>query len=99
LSFLGLALLWVFTIWRYRISPDYIPLHYTVYFGFDRFGPRYDLFLFAAISAIILAVNAAVGAVMFKNHSLWQALWWALTALLEVILMAALVLAVLKSLS
>ena len=99
LSFSGLALLWVFSVWRFYLSPDYIPLHYTVYFGFDRFGPRYDVFLFATIGTIILVVNAAVGAAMFKEHPLWQALWWAKTTLLEVILMAAIVLAVLKSFS
>lgn len=99
LSFLGLALLWIFTAWQYSLSPDYIPLHYTIYFGFDRFGPRYDIFLFASLGTVILAVNGFIGLVMFKNHRLWQALWWALTVLLEAILMAALVLAVLKSLS
>jgi hypothetical protein len=99
LSFLELILLWLFTAWRYRLSPDYIPLHYTVYFGFDRFGPKYDIFLFATIGTIILLVNLAVGTVMFRKEPLWQALWWALTALLELILIAALVLAVLKSLA
>lgn len=99
LSFLELALLWLFTAWRYRLSPDYLPLHYTVYFGFDRFGPKYDIFLFATLGTIILGVNLAVGAAMFHKESLWQALWWALTALLQLILIVALVLAVLKSLA
>ena len=99
LSFLELVLLWLFTAWRYRLSPDYMPLHYTIYFGFDRFGPKYDIFLFATIGAVILLVNLVIGAAMFRKDPLWQALWWGLTAFFQLILIVALVLSVLKSLA
>lgn len=93
-----LAWLWFFTIWRWRLSPDFIPLHYTVYFGFDRFGPKYDIFLFPTLGTVVLALNAAVSARLFHRNGLWQGLWWGVTLLLQIILFLSLLLVVFKSL-
>lgn len=94
-----LLLLWVFSWWRWRLSPDFIPLHYTVYFGFDRFGPRSDIFLFAALGSVLLAINWLVTAVVFKDHRPWQTGLLLFNLALEAVLLAALFLAVLKRLS
>ena len=94
-----LAILWAFTIWRWRISPDFIPLHYTVFFGFDRFGPKYDIFLFPTLATVLVAVNGAVARELFSGHRLWQSLWLVLTLFLQMSLVLSLVLTVLKYLA
>ena len=45
---------------NFKISADFIPLHYTLYFGFDRFGPKFDLFLFPTLSSLIFTINTVV---------------------------------------
>lgn len=93
-----ILLLWTFSVWRFSLSPDFIPLHYTVYFGFDRFGPRADIFLFATLGTAILALNLAVAGAVFKSNPLWQSWWLAINLLLEIVLLFSLILVVLKRL-
>lgn len=97
-ALLALAWLWFFSIWRWRLSPDFIPLHYTVYFGFDRFGPKSDIFLFPTLGTVILALNWPVVNALFKRNALWQGLLWAATLVLELILLLSLMLVVFKTL-
>ncbi|MEK7164542.1 MAG: hypothetical protein AAB779_01205, partial [Patescibacteria group bacterium] len=66
----ALAFLWFFSVWRWRLSPDFIPLHYTVYFGFDRFGPKSDIFLFPTLGSVLLGLNWLVVGVLFRRNSL-----------------------------
>ena len=99
LSGLALALLWFIAVWRFGVSEDFIPLHYTGYFGLDRFGPKYDLFLFPSLGTVILAVNVLVSRSVFKSSRLWQGILMGLSFLMELILLVSLVLAVLKGLS
>lgn len=94
-----LIIIWAFTVWRWRISPDFIPLHYTVFFGFDRFGPKSDIFLFPALATVLLGVNGAVGRELFSGHQLWQSLFLFLTLLLQLSLALSLLLVVLKYLA
>ncbi len=94
-----LTILWAFTVWRWRISPDFIPLHYTVFFGFDRFGPKYDIFLFPTLATVLLFVNGAVARELFRGQQLWQSLWLFLTLFLQLGLVLSLLLVVLKYLA
>ncbi|MEK7189207.1 MAG: hypothetical protein AAB671_01760 [Patescibacteria group bacterium] len=99
LSALVLGMLWFVAAWRFSVSEDFVPLHYTIYFGLDRFGPKYDLFLFPTLGAVILAVNLMVARTAFLASRLWQAVLMGLTFLMELVLLVSLVLAVLKGLS
>lgn len=90
---------WALSAWRFVISPEYIPLHYTVYFGFDRFGPKHDIFLFAALATIIFVVNIFVWrAIMLKNE-FWSAFFLVLTLILQLLLLGAPWLVILKTLT
>lgn len=93
------VILWIFAFWRYRISSDFVPLHYTVYFGLDRFGPKYDLFLFPSFGTIILILNIFISRIVFEDNRLWKAVILGLTFMMELILLVSLVLVVLKDLS
>lgn len=95
----ALGILWFIAGWRFSVSEDFVPLHYTIYFGLDRFGPKYDLFLFPTLGTVILAVNMLVARSAFFGNKLWQAVLGGLTFLMEMILLVSLVLAVLKGLS
>ncbi len=98
-SAFALAAIWFVAVWRFGVSEDFIPLHYTVYFGLDRFGPKYDLFLFPSLGSVILAVNALLARTVFAENRLWQGVFLGLTFMMELTLLVSLVLAVLKGLS
>lgn len=97
-ALLALLFLWVFSVWRWRLSPDFIPLHYTVYFGFDRFGPKSDIFLFSTLGTVILGLNWPISRILFRHNALWQGLLWAATLVLELTLLLSLMLVVFKTL-
>ncbi|MDP1709965.1 MAG: hypothetical protein Q8L21_03695 [Candidatus Komeilibacteria bacterium] len=94
----SLIFLWLFSVWRVYLSPDFIPLHYTVYFGFDRFGPRSDIFLFPTLGTVILGLNLAVSLTLFRQSGLWRGLFLGITLILELILLISLMLVIFKSL-
>lgn len=45
-----------------------MPLHYTIYFGIDLFGPWQYLYTFAAWGTIILLVNTAIASLIVRRH-------------------------------
>ncbi len=96
---LALGTIWLIAVWRFSVSEDFIPLHYTVYFGLDRFGPKYDLFLFPTLGSVILGVNMLVSRAAFYGNYLWRGLFLGFTLLAEVMLLVSLTLALLKGLS
>ncbi|OJI06611.1 hypothetical protein BK004_02600 [bacterium CG10_46_32] len=96
---LVLGIILFVAVWRFGVSEDFMPLHYTIYFGFNRFGPKYDLFLFPTLGGVLFAVNVVVSNIVFLRNKLWHALFLGLTFVMEVMLLVSLVLAVLKGLS
>lgn len=62
-SVLLLGLIIALPFWR--IVPlskeqSFIPLHYNIYFGVDRFGPWYAIFVIPAIGLLFLVINLAM---------------------------------------
>jgi len=94
-----LGLNWFIAAWRFGVSEEFIPLHYTIYFGVDRFGPRFDIFLFPTLGLTLFAVNILIYKILFNKNALWQGVFMGLTFLFELILLSALILSVLKSVS
>lgn len=70
-------------------SQSFLPLHYNIYFGVDQFGAWYGLFEPAAIGLLILAVNVACEAALFRRERILSAFFAGATLLAEVILLAA----------
>lgn len=55
-----IVLMVAFPIWRLLpvVKNDpFIPLHYNVYLGIDRFGPWYEVFILPAIGIVFMIVN------------------------------------------
>lgn len=73
LSLLFLAGTWVLPI--LRIAPIgqeqmYIPLHYNVYMGIDRFGPWYHIFFLPMLGSVLLIVNVLFEAAFFQKEKM-----------------------------
>jgi len=77
----------------------FVPLHYNVYFGIDRFGPWQALFLPAAIGLAVLLVNVGMQAAFrVREKMLAQFFAWA-TLAVEAVLLVAVAFMVLLTLS
>ena len=92
-------LLWLLAGNRFRIAHDFVPLHYTIYFGLDRFGPKHDLFLFPVLGAIILIMNIIIIRKVVDDSALWKGIVLGLSFIMQIILLVSFVLAILKALS
>ncbi len=91
-SLLLVALTAFLPFWKVfpRATPGmYVPLHGTVYFGVDQFGPWWRLFTPAAFGLAVLAVNVAVGAWAFRRERLIALFFLGLTVFVETVLLIA----------
>lgn len=99
LNILVVFVLWFFAIWRYQVSSNFVSLHYTVYFGLDRFGPKFDLFLFPTLGTVILILNLIISRIVLADSKLWQTIFIGLTFLMQLTLLVSFILSILKELS
>jgi len=98
LSLFLLILTFALPVWRVlplASEQPYIPLHYNVYLGVDRFGPLRDLFFIPAVGLLILVVNLIVQTIFSKREKLLTTFFSIATPVLEFILLTAMVLIVL----
>lgn len=87
----------------WRIAPmasqqPFIPLHYNVYFGIDRFGPWYYVFVPAALGAALLLVNLIFEAVFFRHERVLSYFFAGATMFTELVLLVSVVMIVLLNL-
>jgi hypothetical protein len=97
LCFLAVLFLWFFVFWRWRVSEDFAPLHYSVYFGFDRFGPKSDLFLYPFLGTVIFIVNTLIALRIFYANKFGKLLILSFTLFLLLILFSSFILITLKT--
>lgn len=81
---------WV--VWPLRGEDRIFPVHYTIYFGVDRVGPWWQVFLPAYVATAILLFNLGLVAVFAERQPLVARLVAALTVLILAVLLAAAVL-------
>lgn len=79
-------------------SAPFIPLHYNIYIGIDRFGPWYYAFIPGALGATLLVVNAVFQAVFFRRERVLSSFFAVATVFAESMLFVAIVLTVLLNL-
>ena len=86
----------------------FIPLHYNIYLGIDRFGPWYNVFIFPVLGFVFLVLNLSLASQLseFENRAfrlkkseviLSRLIIW-LTPILEIILFAGVVFTLLLNL-
>lgn len=73
----------------------YIPLHYNIYFGVDRFGPWYYIFVPPTLGALLLILNVIFEGVYVKREHVLSMFFAVSTIVVETILFGAMVLMVL----
>lgn len=77
----------------------FIPLHYNIYIGIDRFGPWYHAFIPAVLGATLLFVNVIFEAVFFRRERVLSLFFAVATVLAELVLFVSIVLTVLLNLN
>lgn len=98
LSFVFLAITFFLPIWR--ILPiaketPFIPLHYNIYLGVDRFGPALRVFWIPVIGLFFFLLNHFLQAHLYRQQKLFSFFFAVATPLFEFILLVAMVLIVL----
>ena len=86
-----------FALLLWQVAPvisesRYIPLHYNIYFGVDRFGPWYNAFFLPGIGAILLIVNIIFEVFFIKREHVLSAFFAVGTFFSELIIFVATVL-------
>ncbi len=92
LSVLLLALAFALPIWRVipLVSEQpFLPLHYNIYFGIDRFGPWYYIFIPAILGLVILLINILFEIHFYKREKILTQMFFVLTVITELTLLAA----------
>lgn len=98
ISFVLVAMTFALPAWR--VLPvvqqqDFLPLHYNIYFGIDRFGPWYYIFVPAALGATLLIINLIFQTAFFRRESVLSYFFAIATVFSEVMLFVAMVFIVL----
>lgn len=98
-----LFLLLTFALPFWKIYPNaflnpFIPLHYNVLFGIDRFGPWYNIFWIPAFGLLVLFLNVIVGTVVYHQEKFMTTLLVAGTLGVQFTLFSSMVLIVLVNL-
>lgn len=88
-------------LWKIRPAAGedaFIPLHYNIYFGIDRFGPWYQVFVLPAIGFTLLVINSIFQAVFYHHERILSYFFAATTILAELALAASMIFIVLLNL-
>jgi hypothetical protein len=85
-------------IWRIvpiASEQPFIPLHYNVYFGVDRFGPWYAIFVLPILGFIFLIINVALQVHFVSREKILTRFFAVSTVILELIFLIAMFLIIL----
>lgn len=78
---------WV--VWPLRLEERIFPIHYTIYFGVDRVGPWWQVFLPAYLATGIFLANVVLVAAFSEKQPLVARLAAAVTVAILLALLAA----------
>jgi len=91
------ALTFALPVWRLLPvlgEEIYIPLHYNIYFGIDRFGPWYYIFILPALGFFLLILNIIFEAIFVKREHILSVFFAITTVVVEAILFGSMLLIV-----
>ena len=88
----------ILPIWR--LIPNlgdvsYIPLHYNIYYGIDRFGPWYYIFILPALGFLFLLINIIFESIFVKREFILSLFFAVTTIVVEATLLGSMILIVL----
>ena len=94
ISFLLLLFLWVLPLWRIvplAAQKPFLPLHYNVLMGIDRFGPWYHVFIFPALGTLLFFLNTIFEALFYQKARVLSSFFAYGTLITEGLLLASLI--------
>jgi len=74
---------------------EFIPLHYNIYFGVDRFGPWYYIFMLPALGLLLLILNVIFEGIYVKREHILSIFFAVSTVAVEALLFGSMILIVL----
>ncbi len=77
---------------------EFIPLHYNVYFGVDRFGPWYYIFILPALGFLLLLINIIFESIYVKREHVLSMFFAVITVAVEAILFTSMLLITVENL-
>lgn len=83
------GILWLLLLFAVRPSAEPVTLHYTIYFGVDRVGAWYQLFVVPLAGLIVLAVNTMLASIYRRREVLIGSLLAGSTLAVQVLLILA----------
>lgn len=96
------VLLWLtclgLLVWRIvPLAQDkaYLPLHYNVYFGVDRFGPWYQVFVLPGLGLLFLLMSLIMQTHFFRREKMLARFFSISTTFLEAVFVIAAILVIL----
>ncbi|MEK7615554.1 MAG: hypothetical protein AAB431_04195 [Patescibacteria group bacterium] len=101
ISFLLCVCCLALPLWRIVPLADtnpFLPLHYNVYFGVDRFGPWYHIFFLPALGFLFFLLNTALQMHFFRSEKLLSRFLAISTMFIEVTFVIAMILIILLNL-
>lgn len=102
ISFLFLVFIFLLPIWRIvplSENQPFLPLHYNIYFGVDRFGPWYQVFVVPVLGLLFLIINTYFQVLFYKREKFLIVLFAYTTVAIEFVLLVAMALVVLLNIS
>ncbi|HBK34117.1 TPA: hypothetical protein DEP34_00780 [Candidatus Uhrbacteria bacterium] len=94
ISFLFLLAMWFLPIWRIvplaELKP-FLPLHYNVYMGIDRFGPWYGAFVIPVLGTFLWIINSIFEALFFQKARVLSSFFAFGTVVTEGVLLVSLI--------
>lgn len=95
LFLMGLIALPIWKILPIAETQEFIPLHYNIYFGVDRFGHFYQVFVLPAIGLALFIINTIFQAVFYHREHVLSYFFAVTTLIAELSLFASMVFIVL----
>jgi hypothetical protein len=77
-------------LFQYPTLDNLLPLHYDAAGAVDRISPRKDVFVLPVVGLIILAVNGAFGALMYRRERIASYMAWSGAAFVQILFLLAL---------
>jgi len=91
ISFLFLLAMWFLPIVPLAELKPFLPLHYNVYMGIDRFGPWYGAFVIPVLGTFLWIINSIFEALFFQKARVLSSFFAFGTVVTEGVLLVSLI--------
>ncbi len=82
---------WVVLLWQGLVlrTSELLPLHYTIYFGIDRLGAWYEIFVPVLLGFLVFLINSIVIALVYEKQRFFAYVFVLGTVFVELVVLAA----------